>query len=630
MLAGAAALVAVAGSLAPASATIGKTERASERKGGGQANGPSPAITVPDLTSPAMSLDGRYVAFSSDATNLVEGDSNGVADVFVKDRGDGLHKKSGGGLVRASGGGGGKQANGPSYSPAMSVDGRWLAFVSEATNLVQGDTNGVADVFLRDMKRGTIRLVSRRRGGAQANGPSNRPFVSLYGDWITFDSAATNLAAGDDNRHADAFVYTRRSRAIERIVPPAIEPEPSSPLQVWTEQATIGYNGRHVAYLRRARRAPLRPLEAAEQQGGPEITPDVAGDGTSGMWSSDVLILNRDKDTTRMVRAVPRDGKYRMFFDAPALAADGRHMAMVAWSVIDSDSAAKNVNGEHEFPVEKDGLAANPLDQRNVYLYDRVGKGAPQNMSRGLLGLPADGDSYNPQISSQGHAIAFASDATNLIPGDGNGATDVFLVDTRERALGRVSVGPKAAEIGGASTRLAMSYDAQHVVFASADGGVATGDSNAVSDVFVHDRTLIPNRAPILKPLERDVYTVNPLEETHLKLKARDRDDDPLRFGIPFVIAPVTELPAGGLKVTPKPTSDVPDGMSIDPRTGDFRWTPAPAQAGPWVILFWVGDPRGAVAPADAEKGIAGSYLVVKVVVRSASQFAACTASATC
>ena len=95
-------------------------------------------------SSPAISADGRFVAFDSEATNLVPGDTNDASDVFVRDRQTGTTR-------RVSVSSGGAQGNGASFDPAISADGRFVAFNSDATNLVPGDTNGAADVFVRTL-----------------------------------------------------------------------------------------------------------------------------------------------------------------------------------------------------------------------------------------------------------------------------------------------------------------------------------------------------------------------------------------------------------------------------------------------------------------------------------------------
>src|SRR5256885_2037478 len=139
------------------------TERVSVASGGTEANGAS--------LSSALSADGRFVAFDSAATDLVAADTNGVSDVFVHDRQTGATE-------RVSVASGGAQGNGSSgligfaFPPALSAAGRFIAFVSFATNLVAGDTNGATDVFVHDRQTGSTERGSVASGGPQGNGPS--------------------------------------------------------------------------------------------------------------------------------------------------------------------------------------------------------------------------------------------------------------------------------------------------------------------------------------------------------------------------------------------------------------------------------------------------------------------------
>src|SRR5262245_8151452 len=134
----------VAGLSAPIAAQV--TSRVSLSSGGAATNG--------DCTyRPSVSADGRFVAFVSVGTNLVPGDTNGSLDVFVRDRQTGTTE-------RVSVSSGGAQANGISYQPSISADGRYVAFVSDAAGLVTGDTNGTWDVFVRDRQLGTTERVS--------------------------------------------------------------------------------------------------------------------------------------------------------------------------------------------------------------------------------------------------------------------------------------------------------------------------------------------------------------------------------------------------------------------------------------------------------------------------------------
>jgi len=150
-------------------------------------------------TNPALSSDGRYVAFRSDATNLVAGDTNGYYDVFVHDRQTGI-------TTRVSVGSSGIQGNDSSFPPAISADGRYVAFRSDATNLVAGDTNGDYDVFVHDRQTGITTRVSVDSSGTESNSYSDDPALSSDGRYVAFKSWATNLVAGDTNERSDIFI----------------------------------------------------------------------------------------------------------------------------------------------------------------------------------------------------------------------------------------------------------------------------------------------------------------------------------------------------------------------------------------------------------------------------------------
>jgi len=151
--------------------------------------------------SAAISGDGRFVAFSSDATNLVTGDTNLVRDIFVRNLGSNT-------TTRVSVSSAGKQGNGACYSPALNGDGRCVAFTSDATTLVTGDANAVRDVFLRDQTASTTTRVSVPATG-QSNGISYSPALSTDGRYVAYSSSASNLVAGDTNGVPDIFRYDR-------------------------------------------------------------------------------------------------------------------------------------------------------------------------------------------------------------------------------------------------------------------------------------------------------------------------------------------------------------------------------------------------------------------------------------
>ncbi|KJV05126.1 hypothetical protein VZ94_20425, partial [Methylocucumis oryzae] len=148
----------------------------------------------------AISANGRYVAFTSDATNLVANDNNSNYDVFVHD----LKTKQ---TTRVSVASDGSEATGGDWSalPSMSADGRYVAFLSGTTNLVEGDTNSVQDIFVHDRKTKTTTRVSVASNGAQANKASWKPMISDNGRYVAFQSSATNLVKGDTNDREDIF-----------------------------------------------------------------------------------------------------------------------------------------------------------------------------------------------------------------------------------------------------------------------------------------------------------------------------------------------------------------------------------------------------------------------------------------
>lgn len=177
---------------------LDRTARISLGPGGVQANG--------DCSTPRISGDGRLVAYTSSATNLVTGDTNGTWDIFVCDT-------TVGATTRASVSSSGEQGNGASFTNAygagyldLSRDGRYVAFCSYATNLVAIDTNDDVDVFRHDLLTGETVRVSEGAGGTQANGPSSWPSISSGGRYVAFRSSAANLVAGDTGGADDIFV----------------------------------------------------------------------------------------------------------------------------------------------------------------------------------------------------------------------------------------------------------------------------------------------------------------------------------------------------------------------------------------------------------------------------------------
>jgi hypothetical protein len=183
----------------------GTTRRISVRGRGTQADGSSVQAEI--------TPDGRYTIFTSEAADLVPGDSNGSWDIFVRDRRTAR-------TTRVSESSTGEQANWPSEYPSISANGRYVTFSSIASNLVSGDANDSNDIFLHDRRTGITTLESRSSTGEQGNyghtyAPD--PVTSTNGRYIVFASAATNLVPGDTNDTSDVFVRDRVRGSTARV-----------------------------------------------------------------------------------------------------------------------------------------------------------------------------------------------------------------------------------------------------------------------------------------------------------------------------------------------------------------------------------------------------------------------------
>jgi Tol biopolymer transport system component len=333
----------------------------------GTATGPSNAA--------AISADGRFVAFQSAATNLVPGDTNGAGDVFVRDLQTGTTE-------RVSVDSAGTPGNGPSDAPSLSADGALVAFTSQATNLVAGDTNTATDVFVHDRRTGTTMRASVATGGTQAGGASYDPRLSADGRFVGFDSDAPNLVPGDTNGVYDVFLHDLQTGATERASLTAAGDQADGD----SSTPSLSADGRFVAFQSYAGNL-------------------VAGD-TNGNY--DVFV--RDRQTGAVERSSLGVGGVEGNAGAyePSLSAGGQIVAF--------KSGSSNL-----VPGDNNGSA-------DVFIRDRV-TGALGRASLATDGTEGDADSGRPASSATGRYVAFESAAGNLVPGDSNGVFDVFLRD---------------------------------------------------------------------------------------------------------------------------------------------------------------------------------------------------------
>jgi Tol biopolymer transport system component len=366
--------------------TIGATTRVSVATGGAQAKpGRDP---FGGSTAGGISAGGRYVVFQSDAANLVRGDTNRAEDVFV-------HDVATGRTTRVSVGRGGRQANGASWFPAISADGRYVAFQSLASNLVPGDTNRLSDVFVRDLATGETSRGSVTSRGGQARCSlgyceSTQPALSAHGRYVAFQSSATNLVPGDTNRLGDVFVHDRRTGKTERV-----------------------------------------SVTSTGKQAGADRT----NNGSN----------------------------------APVISADGRY---VAFHSADSNLVRGDTNRTFD-----------------VFVHDRR-TGRTTRVSVNNAGRQANGENLGASsISADGRYIAFTSLASNLVAHDVNEITDVFVRDLHTGRTILASLGESGNQGDDASVvnGLAFTADDQQLAFSSWAANLVPGDTNIKPDAFVRD-----------------------------------------------------------------------------------------------------------------------------------------------
>jgi Tol biopolymer transport system component len=262
---------------------------------GAGANGPSSA--------PALSADGSVVAFASSASNLVFGDVNGVDDVFVRE--------GPGAAVRVSIAPDGGPANGPSGQPSISGDGRYVAFTSAARNLVAGAGGPGTQVYVRDLVAQRTLRVSDAPGATPADGASSGPAMSADGRAVSFDSAATNLVAGDTNGVADVFVRALARPATERVsVSTSAAQQDEAVAAPFAQVSSISADGRYVVF----------DSDAGNLVGG------------DANRRTDVFLRDRARETTSLVSENNAGFQGNNDSFAPAIAADGGHVAFESFA----------------------------------------------------------------------------------------------------------------------------------------------------------------------------------------------------------------------------------------------------------------------------------------------------------
>lgn len=436
---------------------------------------------------PAISGDGQVIAFATYATNLSGGtvaDEN--ADIAVHDRATGETTYL---TTRPPS----LQGNSESRKGTVSADGRFVAFESYASNLVPNDTNGLWDIFVRDMTTGQTMLIGRdglvdnqsfapvisadgryvafeslaaaggtlnwgsnvfvhdrqtgqttllsrpRDGQPAVQGSSYNPVFSTDGRTIAFDSSADNLVAGDTNEDRDVFIYDVQTGELTTI-PQGVVISPCC--------ASLSADGRYVAYVAWV----VYPFRL----GGP---PDP-------IYVAHIYLHDRATGETIMLPYGEGAPAYDENSTNPSLSADGRYVAF--------HSAVRDL-----VPGDTNNL-------NDVFVYDRL-TGQLELVSRHSNGTQGRYGSLNPSISADGRFVAFESYADNLIDGDNNAAPDVFSHDRQTHQTTLLSHGEDGAVRQGRSVEPSLSPGAEYVIFWS-DAALVAGDVNGFYDVFRYER----------------------------------------------------------------------------------------------------------------------------------------------
>jgi uncharacterized repeat protein (TIGR01451 family) len=328
------------------------------------------------MGGPSISADGRYVAFDSEGTNLVKGDTNGTADVFVRDRLLGTTERISAG-TRFGGG----------TEGTISDDGNRVAFVSFADDIVQPDTNFTGDIFVRDRTTGVTVRVSDAPDGSEANNSSSNPDLNANGHVVAFDSFASNLVANDTDDALDVFV-----RNLDSGVTEGVSVSPPSFVLNNGSGASISPDGNLVAFSTQAS----------------NLFPDANG------FVEDVVLFDRTSRTYEVESVNDAGAQGNDNSNQPSVSADGRYVAFTSF--------AQNL-------VPEDANFRN-----DVFVRDRVA-GTTRRVSVGSAGEEGDLDSLAPAIDGDGQVIAFSSRASTFVPeSQPFFASDVFVRDARPAA----------------------------------------------------------------------------------------------------------------------------------------------------------------------------------------------------
>jgi Tol biopolymer transport system component len=404
-------------------------------------------------TAAALAPGGRLVAFSSNATNLHPDDSDALSDVFVRDLRTGALE-----LVSRASGAGGAKGNGSSGVPSISADGRFAVFASSATNLVPQDTDPATDVFLRDLVANTTTLVSHSASaGVKANADSFTPAISAGGRFVAFASNASNLLADDADATTDVFVTDMQSGTVTLVsradgATGAKGSSGSAAPKVSADGGRVVFSSNapnldpndpdpspdvFVRDLRTGTTTLVSRAAAGGASNGDAFSPTISADGRFVAFGSsatnlapedtdavtDVFVRDLQTGTTLLASRAGGAGgpKGNGFSDEPSIAGDGHSVTFVS-------------NATNLHPDDTDVID-------DVFVRDLRGS-STRLVSRASSLNKGNGFSQAPSISSDGGVVAFTSNSANLTPDDTDTTLDVFVRDVRSAPPGPATGSP--------------------------------------------------------------------------------------------------------------------------------------------------------------------------------------------
>jgi Tol biopolymer transport system component len=568
-----------------------QTFRVSLDSVGAQGNGHS--------DNPVISPEGTFVAFQSSASNLVPGDNNGLDDIFIRDLLTGVTSRVSSNIF-------GGDADGGSINPSISENGRYAAFQSSAGNLVLGDFNNAADIFVYDSVTGDIYLASIDNNGIQGNGSSMNPSISEDGAYIAFESSATNLVPGDTNGNKDIFLYSGGDTQPTDITPPtgALYVGYGDATNTTTVTLTLSCSDTSDCTHMCISNTPSCSSweNFAEIRTGWTLTSgdetktvyvwfrDGAGNETATPYSDDIVLdttpptvalsINSGAATTDTrsvtltfsctdvtgcsqicISNTPSCSSWEDFAETKTnwiLPSQVGNNTVYAWfrDGVENETLSPSSDSIVVADITGPSTVATPLSgvypgTRNITLicnddisgcqttYYCLGTGCTPTTvyngpvavsssavlrfysvdmmnnsesvrseaytidpnasytikvsvnSIGQQGNRESGSYYDEghiSISGDGRYVAFQSSASNLVPGDTNGATDVFVHDILTGQTTRVSVDGNGIQGNNGSDKPSISADGRYVAFVSYADNLVPGDNNATGDIFVHDR----------------------------------------------------------------------------------------------------------------------------------------------